>query len=247
MRNFFPGLEESIKKFSTKYSSAGVFYLYHLFGILFGVFGAGFFIFLFGDIITREGIGANGSIHLLHTQPIRRRDIYVSKYVVIVIATFLFLLGISILSLSLGTIFDRFGDWNYPVLIYGEEYTFHFMNMGTFLGKSVILFGMILLFCYSLLFLFSIAVRKSVIAIGLVLITIALGINMSGESTLSTIAHYIPFHYFSVSKVVSNELAVSMQNFNFSFSTGVVSLAVSSIGALLAAYLLTKVQSKFSV
>lgn len=240
-----PGLEESIKKLSTKYSSTGIYYLHHLFTLVFSMFGASFFILLFGDVVTRERIGASGPIQLLRSQPIRRGYILVSKFVTVVIATLLLLLGIGVFALLLGTIFDRLGHWNYPVLIYGEKYSFYFMNMSTFLIKSMILFIMVLLFCYSLLFLFSVLTKRVPIAVSLVLITLFLGINMSEASSLSAIAPYSPFHYFSVSKVVTNELAVTMKNFTFSFSTGINSLAVCSVVALVATYLLTKLQYRY--
>lgn len=240
-----PGLEESIKKLSTKYSSTGIYYLHHLFTLVFSMFGASFFILLFGDVVTRERVGASGPIQLLRSQPIRRGYILVSKFVTVVIATLLLLLGIGVFALLLGTIFDRLGHWNYPVLIYGEKYSFYFMNMSTFLIKSMILFIMVLLFCYSLLFLFSVLTKRVPIAVSLVLITLFLGINMSEASSLSAIAPYSPFHYFSVSKVVTNELAVTMKNFTFSFSTGINSLAVCSVVALVATYLLTKLQYRY--
>ena len=70
--------EELVIKYSNKYSSTGIYYLKSAWSPLFGIFGAVFFLFLFGDIVTKEGIGRNGPINLLHTQPIQREDL-VSK------------------------------------------------------------------------------------------------------------------------------------------------------------------------
>lgn len=242
-----PGLEESIKKLSTKYSSTGIYYVHHLFSVIFSVFGASFFLLLFGDIVTRERLGTSGPIQLLRSQPIRRGYILVSKFVTVVIATLLILFGIGVFALLLGTIFDRLGHWNYPVLIYGEKYSFYFMNMSTFLTKSMILFIMVLLFCYALLFLFSVLTKRVPVAISLVLATLFLGMNMSEASSLSAFAPYIPFHYFSVSKVVTNELAVTMKNFTFSFSTGMTTLALATVLVLMATFLLATLQEKLIV
>ena len=118
--------KSSLKNLSTKYSSDGVHYANHLLTLLFGVFGAGIFIFLFGDVVTREGLGANGPIHLLRTQPIRWYQVMISKFFMVLGGTVLLLASIGGLALLLGTVFDRFGDLDYPVLIYGEELRFHF-------------------------------------------------------------------------------------------------------------------------
>ncbi|WOV87783.1 ABC transporter permease subunit [Sporosarcina oncorhynchi] len=223
-----PQVEESIKKFSVRYASDGIHFMEHLTTLLFGVFGAGIFIFLFGDIVTREGLGDNGPIHLLRTQPIRGYQILAGKFIMVLVGTVLLLASISGLALLIGTVFDRFGDMDYPVLIYGENYAFTFIEMSTFLLKSAGLFFMVLVFCYSLLFLFSLLVKKTAVAIGLMLVTLFAGLKWSEQSVASTWAHFQPFHYFSVPKVVTNELALSAGNFAFSFSNGLLVLAVAS-------------------
>ena len=243
------GSEEEFKadivKFSTKYSSTGMYYLNHLFRLLFGVSGAIFFLFLFGDIVTKEGLGRNGPIHLLQTQPIRRDKVLLSKFLTVLLSSVFILVGTSIFSLILGTVFDSFGYWNYPVLIYGEEYSYSFMNMSTFILKSAFLFFMILLFCYSILFLYSILTKRASIALGLTIATIIMGIKLSEESVLSSLAPYIPFHYFSVPQVLTMELAVLLKNFDFSYMNGLISLGVSSFIILAVTYIVSVMQYKY--
>ena len=235
-----------IVKFSTKYSSTGMYYLNHLFRLLFGVSGAILFLFLFGDIVTKEGLGRNGPIHLLQTQPIRRDKVLLSKFLTVLLSSVFILVGTSIFSLILGTVFDWFGYWNYPVLIYGEEYAYSFMNMSTFILKSAFLFFMILLFCYSILFLYSILTKRASIALGLTIATIIMGIKLSQESILSSLAPYIPFHYFSVPQVVTMELAVTLKNFDFSYTNGLIAFGVSSFIILAVTYIVSVMQYKFS-
>ncbi|MFD2043270.1 ABC transporter permease [Ornithinibacillus salinisoli] len=241
-----PIAEEMVIENSNKYSSAGVHFLNHVFQMLFSLIGAILFLFLFADVVTKEGLGRNGSIHLLKTQPIHRQKILVSKFMTVIIVSFMTLLITAILSIVLGVIFDSFGDWDYPVLIYGEERTFTYMNIGTYLLQSFGLFFMILLFCYSILFLFSVITKKTLIALGLTLATIFIGIAWSQESVLSSFAPYIPFHYFSVGEVITNELAVTLENFAFSFTNGVILLGVASLGVLVVTYVISFVQSKYS-
>lgn len=238
-------LKNFVEKHSKKYSSTGVYYLNHVFGLLFGVLGAGFFLFLFGDIVTKEGLRRNGPINLLQTQPIHRGKIVVSKFITVLILSALILIGTGIISLLLGTVFDRFGDWNYPVLIYGEEYMHSFMNMSTFIIKSMMLFFMVLLFCFSLLFLFSILTKKALIALGLTLVALFMGIRLSEESVLSSFAPYVPFHYFAAPQVVTMELAATLKNFSFTFTNGLVVLGISSAVLLAVTYVVSVIQYKY--
>jgi ABC-type transport system involved in multi-copper enzyme maturation permease subunit len=241
-----PDIEESIKKLSTKYSSTGIYFTNHVFTFVFNILGACFFLFLFGDMVTKEGLGKNGSIQLLRTQPIRRSKIYIGKFLTMLLITFLLLFGTVLLSFILGTIFNRFGDWDYPVLIYGEEFSFSFMNMGTFLLQSASLFFLVLIFCYSILFFFSIITKKALVAIGLTIAILFAGIGLSADSVMSMIAPYIPFHYFSVREVITNELALTLENSSFSFKQGMIVLAVSSVLLWLLTYGATLLQRRFS-
>ncbi|SET83177.1 ABC-type transport system involved in multi-copper enzyme maturation, permease component [Oceanobacillus limi] len=235
--------EQFIKDRSAKYSSSGVYYLQHVFQLLFGLIGPIFFLLLFGDLITKEGFDKNGPIHLLKTQPIRYYQILGGKLFAIVVTTVLAFSGISVLAILIGTIADRFGDFDYPVLIYGSDYAYSFMEMGIFLLNSAILSFMVFLFCYSLLFLFSVIAKKTLLAVGLAIATILIGIQWSEAITLSTFAPYIPFYYFSVTEVITNELAVTLQNFDFSYRNGLIVLGIYS-GLL---YALTYVISIFQI
>ena len=239
-----PSIEQFIKERSTRYSSSGVYFLYHVFQLLFGLIGPMFFLLLLGDIITKEGLGRNGPIHLLRTQPIHSYHILLSKLIASVAITIMVLIASSLLAILVGTIFNRIGDLDYPVLIYGADYTYSFMKMGNFLLQSALLSFMVLLFCYSTLFLLSIITRRAILAVGLTIAIILGGIQWSGEITLSSIAHYIPFNYFSVSDVITNELAVTLENFNLSFTTGLIVLGMCSLLLYLLTYLISIFQNK---
>ncbi|WP_010094067.1 ABC transporter permease [Ornithinibacillus scapharcae] len=237
---------ETFRKNSIKYSSSSIHYLYRLFEISFGFVGVIFFLFLFGDIVTKEGLGRNGPIHLLRTQPIHRDKILASKFLTTIVFSSITLISIIAFSIIVGGLFDRIGDWDYPVLIYGEERTFTLMGMGTFLLKASSLFLLILIFCYSILILFSILTKRSLITTGLTLGILLIGIGMSKELVTSTIAHYIPFQYFSVFNVLTNELALTMENFNISYVNGMVSLSISSVALLLITYIISVIQYRKS-
>lgn len=233
-----PKDEELWKGRTSKYSSTGLYFIYMLSGLFFTVTGVIFFLFLIGDIVTKEGYGRNGPIHFLYTQPVRRRKVLMGKFLTVLLVTGTALIAMFGFSLLLGTVFDRFGDGNYPILIYGADFTLTFMNLSTFLIKTTGLFFMILVFSNSLLFLFSILTRNTLAAIGVTVGIILIGIKMSTHSHLSKAAQYLPFSYFSAEKVVTNETAALMENFNITFTSGILVLGTYSIIILLISYAL---------
>lgn len=240
-----PVIERDVMERSMKYSSSGIYFTYHVYKLLFGMVGPVLFILLFGDLITKEGLGRNGPIHLLKTQPIRPYHILWSKLLAGIIITVLMILGITLLSILIGTVGDRFGDWDYPVLIYGKDRSFHFIKMGTFLLLSSVMALMVLLFCYTLLFLLSVMTKRTLPAVGLTLAIFFIGTQWSGEPPLSVLAPYIPFHYFSVPEIVTNEFAASIDNFDFSFTTGLAVLGIYSVIFYLLAHAVSTLQKRF--
>lgn len=249
---FYPSAEshddELIKDFvlksSAKYSSTGIYFANHVFTLFFSLFGIFFFILLFSDVVTKEGLGRNGSIQLLQTQPIRWNTIFASKFLVVLLLTVLFIVGICGLSVLLGAAFDQFGEWEYPVLIYGEDYAFKFMGMGIFLLKSASLFFMALLFSYALLFLYSIITKRMIVAVGLTLVTLLLGTQFAGEAIEIEFAPYIPFFYLEAPEIISMKFAATHKNFAFSYSNGMFVLGTYTFILLILTYVFSKIAYK---
>lgn len=80
--------DESISKnMAKRYSSDGLYFQYTLISLFFSVIGVSFFLFLFGDILTKEGFRDSGPIQLLYTQPVKRSKIIVGKMLMTVITT----------------------------------------------------------------------------------------------------------------------------------------------------------------
>ncbi len=240
-----PQLEETILHISNKYSSASLNFLNHLFSLSYSLLGAVFFIFLFGDLFTKEGLGRHGPIHFLKTQPLNFNKILASKLIVVLTLSVAILLGAAFISLLLGAVFDRFGHYNYPILIYGEDHTFSFMNLSTMIIQATLLFVMILLFCYALLMLYSIVTKRVALAIGLTLATIFIGTELSEQLIALDLAKYNPFQYFSVVDVVTQEMAATLQNFNVTLTNGLIALSTASAITLLCAYAITHFQHKY--
>jgi ABC-type transport system involved in multi-copper enzyme maturation permease subunit len=237
---FDEGIEPIVRNdFEKRHSSSGSYFNYHLFEKLFTMIGIFFFIFLFSDIVTKEGEGRNGPINLLRTMPLHRLAVLTSKFGAVLLMTIGTLTGIFLFATLLGTVFDRFGDWDYPTLIYGENYTYEWVPLSLFLIKSVWLFLLVLIFSYSLLFFFSFLTNRAIIALGITLTLLVLGVNWAEQSVLTANTHLLPFHYLNVFPIISNEFAVLHDNFAFSYQNGVISLAISSIVLLFSTYVLS--------
>lgn len=228
-------LKEIIKVTSNKYSSSSFYFLYRSLEIIFSLAGIVFFVFLFGDIITKEGLNRYGPINFLSTQPLSSSKILSSKFLTVLIKSVIILLITGFFSLLLGLIFDHVGAWNYPVLIYEPDLEFHFMPLLSFVGVSSLLFFMLLTFSYSLLFFFSILTKRAVLAIGFTLGILLLGIMYSGEPDTS-FAAYNPFHYLKIYDIVSMKTAAMHENFQMTWKNGFLSLASSSLVILLGSF-----------
>lgn len=225
-------------------SSTAVYFIYQWAGLLFGVPGLLFFLFLFGDVITKEGLNTNGSVYLLRTQPIRSWTIPLSKYVTISGVTLLIFALATLTSLVLGALFDRVGEWNYPVLIYGESYSFTFMPMSNYLSKVFILFFCALLFSYALLFFWSYITKRMILAVGITAATLIAGWQLSKQTLHISIAPYVPFHYLSPKSIITMVYAVETENFLYTFETGVTVLLISSVVVILLTYIFNVVSER---
>lgn len=222
-----PMLEEAVIKGSDKHSSSGFYFTYEALEYGFSIFCVIFFIFLFGDILTREGFGKNGPIQMLRTQPIRRWKFWASKGVTVIGGSLLIMIVIMLIGIGLGTIFNRLGDWDYPILIYGPERTYSFLPLVVFIGKALGLFLLMLGFGFSLLFLFSVLTNRAITAIGLTLVVLFGGQMLAEQKTVLTWSHWLPFHYFDVYAIVNGEYAILQNNDLYTYNNGVLSLSVT--------------------
>jgi ABC-type transport system involved in multi-copper enzyme maturation permease subunit len=235
-----PVIENFVLTSFNKHSSTGMYFSYELFEYGLSLIGIIFLLFLFSDIVTKEGYGRNGPIQFLRTQPIKRYQIlFVKLFTVLLISIFLIALiwGIALL---LGIIFDDIGDWYYPVLIYGANDVLSFMAMGEFLIRSFSLFILLLLFSYSLLFFYSIITNRAILALGLTITTFILGTQIVLQTFQYNFSHWIPFHYVNVFKIVTNEYAFLHDQFSFSLQAGLLSLLISSIVLLALTFTIAK-------
>ncbi|WP_182858794.1 ABC transporter permease [Oceanobacillus picturae] len=246
-RVFNTAIDEQIAyEFFNKYDSSSIYFLFLLVENGLTIGGAIFFLFLFGSMITREGLGRNGPIHFLATMPLKRWKIIWSKLITTILLTFFVLLATILWGTLLGIVFDRFGDWDYPVLIYEPDFSFRFIEMGNFILLSLLLFLSVLIFCYSWLFLYSVLLKQTFMTIVLTIITGGSGYLLSGSDIAITqeLAPFNPFHYFHITEIITMEYAFNAENYDFNIRNGILSLLISSSIILFASFILFRRKAK---
>lgn len=87
--------------------------------------------------------------------------------------------------------------------------------------------------------------KKISLALGLTIASIVIGaMLLNNEPNASGIAPYIPFHYFQAPEVITNDLAITLDNFDFSLNNGIISLGAASFAVLAVSYILFVFQTK---
>ncbi|WP_342472281.1 hypothetical protein MHH70_00895 [Metasolibacillus sp. FSL H7-0170] len=231
-----PLVQQLAQSLSSFHSSTGTYFLFHLFQYGFSLVGLIFLLFLFSDILTKEGFGRNGPIHLLRTMPIRRSSFWLSKAFTVMAGSLLIVSLTAIIGVGLGTLFNRLGDWQYPILIYGPERTYSFLSIAQFLSKAGGLFVLVLAFGFSLLFLFSVLTNRAILAIGLTIIVLVLGQALTEQTFLLSWTQWIPFHYLTVYPILNGEYTIIHNNTLFTYQQGLLSLAISTLIVLIVTF-----------
>lgn len=191
------------------------------------------FVFLVGGGLALEK-GKRPTIRFLRTQPASERAIYYGK----VLHSFLLSMMVSILLIGLvvflGTVFDRFGDWHYPIIHYdgvteirAEDYPgtisyyygFQFIPLGEVLVQTFVLFLIGFLLVLSVSHLLSVFFRNSIVVFIVTAIIFIGGYVLSTEF-FEEVAHLSPFTYLNVNKVVNGELSTLLDIPELHFSTG---------------------------
>ena len=221
-----------------KVDSSGLYYLYlfffdHLYiGLLL------LLIFLFSAGFAAER-GKKNTLSFLLTQPVKKRTIYFSKFTIPAGVTTVLAVCAVLMIVLIGTIGNRFGDWNFPILFYDaervtaqEDYSgimaqeggFHFINLGTYVTESIYLLIGVLLFSMALVIFISIFIQHQAFALMIGAVFAIVGISLRGNESIESYAHLSPFTYMVVSKITNGEIATILNNPSITSTTGILVL-----------------------
>lgn len=244
------------KRETQRLDDTGLFYTYSFFDLFVYLIPLSMLVFLLGTVFSSEK-GERKTHHFLKTQPLSRTKIFIGKAGISIGLSVAFAIVMILLMLILGSIGNRFGDWEYPVLHYdtaeeveqinysgitSTESGFHFIAMGDYVVETSLIFVSVLVFLVAISLVISLFFNNIISTIMATAVISIGGYFLSQLSHLNGIAHYIPFTYLNIGKVANGEIAAQLNNAAIETWGGVGSLLVSSAILLVLGILLFRKQ-----
>lgn len=233
-----------------KVDNSGLFTLYLFFDKYHHFVPMVLFLFLLGGGVAVER-GKKSTLDFLMTQPVSGSNIFFGKLINSVTVALLSSIWIIFVVFLIGTIFNRLGDWQYPILTYdsaslanSSNYTgnlssgmgFHFIPLGEYLVKSSILFLLALVFLISLTIFCSIFLKSQLGIFTIVILFASAGYVLSIQIQ-PELAHLSPFVYLNSTKIINGEVSTIIDNPSINFLTGSLVLLISILIICIIGYL----------
>lgn len=231
------------KEETMKVDTTGLFYIYSFFQSYYFLFPIVLLVFVFGMGYSMEK-GRKRTLTVLTTQPISKYQLFLGKFNASLIVTIAITGCLILFMIGIGTLGNRFGDWNYPVLHYDTNQTvkadnysgitsteggFHFIPMGDYLIKTILLFVSVIIFLLSLSIFCSLFSRNYMMTISITLIVTIGGYYGSSIPQLTNIMHLSPFTYLNVARIANGETAAVVNNGLIQTWMGLTVLIISII------------------
>lgn len=245
--------EEGILFDNQRIDHSGLFLLYLLFDqyiylilllLIVGLLGMG----------LAEEYGKYPTIRIVATLPFSQQRYFYAKLVHAVYRSLLLGIGFVVFIVILATVFNRFGDWHYPILhydhsslIYNADYSgviadqngYHFISIGSYVLQAISLFSLVLIFLMILTHCLALFVKKTlfvyVLAAGLAGVGYGLTVVVIPE-----FSHLSPFLYLNIPKILNGEQMIHLDNPAIQTGTGLLVLGISISLLLLLSSLASK-------
>ncbi|WP_350343411.1 ABC transporter permease subunit [Proteinivorax tanatarense] len=238
---------------NTKVDNSGLFTLYIYFEKHLHFIPLALLLFLLGGGLATER-GKKNTLNFLKTQPVSESKLFLGKLFNAKIVMVLSCIAVFFLVILVGSVFNRFGDWQYPILNYDSEaevissnYTghkientnqgFHFINLGRYLLESTALLGFIAIFITSMAMLLSVFIQKKMSVLATTALIGAAGFALSQD--LTEMAHLSPFTYLNIPKIINGEIATTLNNPGVNLQTGIAVLLTVTAALVLAGYFIS--------
>lgn len=253
-----PEWKKDWEETNQKIDNSGLFSLYLYFDKYFYFIPMLLFLFLLGAGFASEK-GKKATLQLLKTQPITENNIFTGKTIQATLIALLSSLGLITLIILTGTVFNRFGDWDYPILRYVSKRfmstteftgirTFegggYFISLGNYLVESMTLFLIATLFLISLSIFLSLFLKSQM---GVLATTILIGVvgYVGSNMLLIDKAHLSPFTYLNIPKIINGEFSALLNNPSITFQNGMMMLFASILILYFIGHLLLSVKNRF--
>ncbi len=203
-------------------------------------------VLIFSRIYTTEK--NHGTKDFINMTPISFIKSSTSKLTISILFSFFYF----ILSVCLAGLIIRFkngfGFLNYPISISKDGKNVDILTTGQFLIQLFTLLLFIYIFLATLSFLISRFTSSFLIQTVILLVVIMLPSSplFTADSAIASVAHFLPFSYFDLSKVLTFGDSYSpMINENITFINGLICLVSYSILCLLVSLMVIKKKGKF--
>ncbi|MBP3041609.1 hypothetical protein J9303_19395 [Bacillaceae bacterium Marseille-Q3522] len=249
---------DEFKENNRKIDHSGLFSLYNYFENFNYFIPMILFLFLLGGGFASER-GKKNTLHFLKTQPISLKNIFLGKVMnatSVSVCSCMTIFGFIVL---IGSLFNRFGDWAYPILHYDHPsvvatsaYTgmksignngFHFIPLGEYLVQSIGLFLLCLLFLLVLTIFLSLFFKNQLTVFTTAILIAIVGYFVSVDYFVE-MAYLSPFTYFNIHKIMNGELSILFDNPSINIYTGSFVLLSAILILLIVGYLLLMKREK---
>ncbi|WP_217585980.1 ABC transporter permease [Lentibacillus saliphilus] len=242
-----------------KVNASGLYSLFHFYEYYIYLALIVLFLFLLGTGMSSER-GKQSTIHFLRTQPISGSTLFLGKVICSALVVTGIFLGVVLFIFLLGAIFNRLGDWNYPILHYDtlsestavdytgfiaddQSYGFHFIPLGNYLLQCLILLFLAAVFVMVMANFLSLWAKNTTAVMTLTLI-IVIGGYVGSIEYISEWAYLSPFTYLDIMKVANGALATQFDQSLINSYVGSVSLGVSALVLIALGYVKEKMKRK---
>ena len=252
--------KEAKKSYGEQYNKvdhSALFSLYVYFKDYFYAIPLVLFLFLFGAGFSNER-GKKMTLNFLKTEPIGANKIILGKSIYAVFISIISGAALIAFIVFVASLFNRFGDWKYPILHYDskdyvdtlEEYAGirkfegagHFINLGDYLLSSTGLFFSILLFLIGLSIFLSLFFKRQVTVFTTTILISAIGYYIS-RLFLSDKAHFSPFTYLNIGEIANGERSAILNNPHLTVQTGSLILLIFALLFFVLSYVLANVKN----
>lgn len=215
------------------------------------------FLILVGAGFSGER-GKRPTLLLLKTLPITKRSLFLGKVLFSSVVATGSAFGVFLFAVLVGTVLNRLGDWMYPVLHYHsrEEFQsfdftgqrafeggYHFMPLGEYLLKALLLYVCVALFLLMLTNVLGLFIRQPLIVYALTGLISVAGYLLSWK--LDDFAQFSPFLYVNIPKIVNGEIMTLLNNPAISVYMGCAMLLGATVFLLGVAYFGLSFEKRF--
>ena len=247
------------EKENRKIDNSGLFFLFLSFKYYSYFIPLIFLLFLIGGGMSKEK-GKKATFRLLKTQPIAEENIFLGKvinaFTIVVASTLVIALSVVIV----GTVLNRLGDWEYPVLHYNSWKTtisngytglnagqgYHFITLGKYLLDSMLLFMSLSILLVGVSTFLSLFFKRTLGVFALTIIIGTGGYWLNVKNPLQR-SHTSPFTYFDIPKIVNGEIAATINDPRVNVQTGVIVFLGLTLLMLILGYLYLNKEKFFKV